>query len=40
VTYISSLVEEVAARFSRSETVLAYASIEAQKRTATVLQPD
>jgi hypothetical protein len=35
-----SLVEEVTTRFSRSETVLPYASIEAQERSATVLQPD
>src|SRR5215212_7321737 len=33
-----SLVEEVTTRFSRSETVLPYASIEAQERSATVLQ--
>src|SRR5829696_5997785 len=32
------LVEEVTTRFSRSETVLPYASIEAQERSATVLQ--
>jgi hypothetical protein len=38
VTYMRSLVEEVTTRFSRSETVLPYASIEAQERSATVLQ--
>src|SRR5215213_5119765 len=40
VAHMRSLVEEVTTRFSRSETVLPYASVEAQERTATVLQPD